>query len=476
MKKYIYLQVFLFLGGIMWNQAYAQSPEKPWKFDLSGKIHAESRLFASLDLVTANDPINNSNTKTASQLGGLFDLSFAFKNLSLMSSFNVSTDPFTNTKTYFSNGLAGGQKTDSSTYGPTVTASGTNHPNAYFGSTSTGPWSFTVGSDGDANFMIRTLHMKWTTAWANYYFGRMPRHWGLGMFLNSGKGLYDRFQNVTDSIFVEKELDFLWNSVLTAGYSHLGHGINLDQTTDDTRVYEFQWTKSYKNGASGFLYATQRRHDQGFQVHYVDAFFTKTMSEYTVGLEALYNFGDVGINDVLASRFGVALENKYRWSDTWTLFLNGGVASGSKSSDSGRLMTFAFNRNYNPLHTLILFDQGVGRLATTTIGTGARSDADLDVNTIFNALYVGGGAHWKGIKKFDLEFSAGSGWAHEKFPNTSSFYGVELDVAGTWELDQDFMLRPSAGIFIPGDLYEGGTNKFQTDPASAVGLQLTYLI
>ncbi len=450
---------------------------KDVQVDFSGKVLMESRSFVRLDMDAKNDPATNSDHTTANQLGAQFNMALGMKKLSLLGRFDVNTDPFTNTKTYFSSGEAGGQKTDSNAYGSTITVDGIDHPNQFFGNASTGPWSFSVGRNGDSNLMIRTLFLKWDTSFASYTLGRQPRHWGLGMFLDDGSSAhFARFPNVTDSLFMTKKLSILDGSTLNAGYTHLDNGAALDTGNDDVRAYEGSVEKEYDHMKSGFKYVHQRRSDTNFYANYYDVYLKSNHGKYGFGIEALFNSGRAGIRTVDINRYGLSVENSYDFSERLHSFLNFGAASGSDGKDRALVRTFTFNRKYNPLHTYLLFEQGLGRLAAGVIGGAARAGADLDVNTIFNAYFIGGGLSAKDIwpQVLDAQLSIGTAVSAEKFGSTAErWYGAEPDLKLTWKLDEGLTLTNYAAILYPGELYTGSaTDNFERDLPFALGAQL----
>jgi hypothetical protein len=305
-------------------------------------------------------------------------------------------------------------------------------------------------------------------------FGRMPLHWGSGVWWNDGLGLVSDYGDSADRV--------QWEGLFGDVYASLAVDVNAEGLVgagDDTTA--FNGMAAYRSETITAGAALQLRHTPApnLQVFTVDAAVDAEIGKFELHAEGVAHFGggdlDTGVNDVRIASGGGVVEASLEL-DLGTVTLSGGLATGDQDPNDATITTFSFDRDYNV--GVILFEQALPTLAASlpTAGNGGRDTSQaLLGGRVQNAIFVRPSVRRTIAEKVEVE--AAVLWARAaSAPSGSAFegrrtYGTEVDLTGRWVGTEHLDLGLTGALFVPGDWFTEYADRELSRPI--LGGQLT---
>lgn len=248
-----------------------------------------------------------------------------------------------------------------------------------------------IGTDGEAGRFDLSIWRAWgevDTAVGRFTFGRVPLHWGMGIWQNDGLGLNAEYGDTTDRL----QWDLLVEDQV---YIRLATDINSEgflNADDDT--YALTGAIAYHNESvsAGFQTQLRRTPSRGFNLVSLDVTFDATLGPVSVNAEVIGQLGsgdlDDRFNDVSIAALGAAAQATLELPFAYVDVL-GGFASGDSNPSDARLRAFHFDRDFNV--ALVMFERPMPTLAAAA-GTEANQNQSYDNvllgNSISNAIFV----------------------------------------------------------------------------------------
>lgn len=351
----------------------------------------------------------------------------------------------------------------------------------------------------DAN--IRELYLVYKHAGGRLKVGRAPLHFGLGINLNDGRGLFDHYFDNRDMITYE---GFISGVKLQPYLARITDGFN---TNSDAAANEFglivDWDRKESNLRLGLM--ALNRHVQGSlnntaqdlatsgaaDIQRYGLFVERSNhkdSNFRYAFELGFNSGKLGLNStgqkIDYNGYGLALELDYFTPVRGLkVGLKSGYASGADASKDTSFSAFAFDRNYNV--GMILFNHPVGNkdldLFSTTAfgrqganyGAGFETNKTIDSETISNSYYLAPYVSYDFNPQWN--FTTSVLWAQlENTSVNSPFFstspnlevsrdlGFEVDISLAYKAFENLTWETQFGAFFPGKAFEGGANNYDT--------------
>lgn len=323
-------------------------------------------------------------------------------------------------------------------------------------------------TDSEAPLLDVTLWRAWAdidTDIGRFSFGRMPLHWGVGIWQNDGMSLNSEYGDtadrvsfealVQDTVFVRAALDT--------------HAENFLNAADDT--YALSAAAAYRSETLVIGAQVHYRHtdvlDGGTDLDLVtlDAAMDAELGKLFVKAELLGRFGggDIpnGVNDASITGFGAVLDATLDLNP-WKLNVQGGYASGDRDDTDNRVKTFSFDRDHNV--GIMLFEQPMPILAAAAPNSANQNrnyDQVLLGNSVSNALYAKATVTRTLVDGLDLEASgllARAAALPSRFTDRAG-YGTEILGGVRWTGVEHFEVDGRAGVFLPGTYFRN----FSTD-------------
>lgn len=344
----------------------------------------------------------------------------------------------------------------------------------------------TSETDATAPLLDLTLWRVWGevhTDFGRLTFGRVPLHWGSGIWLNDGVTL-DRenadFGDTTDRVMWEllvQDEFFLRAAVDVPAERFVGE-------PDDTTGYDLAVAYRAEELVAGIdlhLDHTGRRQGNlgALNVFTADAAASATLGKLGAEAEFVGQFGggdlEGGINDVSVTAFGAVVAADLEL-DAWKPRVQFGLATGDAEPNDLNLKTFTFDRDYSV--GMFLFEQPMPTLATT-IQAANETNQGRDYGSaqtgvaLSNALFLKPSIARRIVDGLWVEASW-LGARMAKAPNlgeqsTSRGYGNEFQVGVRFDGVEHFDLTGRFGAFLPGSVYSvepsGTTPSGFDDPA-----------
>lgn len=299
-------------------------------------------------------------------------------------------------------------------------------------------------------------------AWGEAHFGnahirvgRMPLHWGAGIWQNDGLGLDADFGDTVDRAQFEYRFDdAVYASVAmdvhTEGYinysdgSHAFSGIlgYLTETVDAGVYLQYRTAPS-----------------RNVQIFSVDVAASTDLGPLSIDLESIGQFGSgdfgAGLTDGKLTAFGGVMDlglkaNKLRFG------AEGGFGTGDGSVDE-KVTTFTFDRDFDV--ALMLFEQPMPRLqaAVPSSTNGGVDYAEvLSGNAMSNVLYLRPTVGYTLREDLFADVSLIAART-AKLPDTEADrtgYGLEADARLKYDPTEHIQVAGTAGLFFPGKFYK----------------------
>ena len=342
-------------------------------------------------------------------------------------------------------------------------------------------------ADGTEALQDFTLWRAWGEIHSNigrFRFGRMPLHWGSGIWQNDGLSVGAHFADYGDTA---DRIE--WNYLVIDQFSvRLAADVNSENfinQADDTTSFSAALAYQNETVAAGINSELQHRvnskdKDARINIFTIDLAASAELGKLYVETESVGQFGGGRWNDTFddvniaafGSMTGVDLH-----LNPMSLRLEGGIATGDSSLGDQNLRTFTFDRDYSV--GIMLFEQNLPTLAAAlgTDGNGNRSlDQTLTGNAISNALYIKPQVRYSLLEGFDVHgawLAARTAKVPDNFGNRTS-YGMEIQAGASYtgveHVDVDF----TYGLFLPGSYYKTLPDETYTEfTAPAHGFQLS---
>lgn len=355
-----------------------------------------------------------------------------------------------------------------------------NQVGSLFGGTSTAPENSGMSNSLDSDFVaVNELYLTWSKENALLAVGRVPYSFGLGMFHNAGRGLFDHWFTNKDMVMGQVSMGPFVVRPMIAKSNEMS--LSTDDSDIDEYLLEFEFNVpdsetqiallySLKTGdgatslAPSFLDASAIASGD-FKLTQYGLFVNKKWGNLGLGLEVNILDGDTGYTvsgkKVSIDSFGAAMELNWKSKDSpWKFSFKSGYASGDDSTSTDSFEGFAFHPNYNI--GLILFNHPLGANGVDVLGTdsyrSATNKADaLDEERISNAIYFAPSLAYKFSNKYQLSTALVSAMLVEKNLQAKSSLGVELDLAFTFKPFERMSWVTEAGYLLTGEGFQPTT-------------------
>lgn len=343
-------------------------------------------------------------------------------------------------------------------------------------------------STTDAGFQLLDLSL-WR-AWGQVYtpigeftFGRVPLHWGTGIWLNDGISVDPDFADhgdTTDRVMWEKLIQdqfFLRAHIDVPTERLIG-------TNDDSTNFGLGVSYKVEDLTAGVLLQLDHTGPRGDAVDSLNLFTVDASGDVTLGKlgvagEFVGQFGggdfDEGVNDANITAFGASLRANLDL-DAWNIGLRGGLATGDANPGDSSFTTFTFDRDYSV--GMFLFEQPMPILSTGVAGAndtnqGRDYESVLTGTAVSNALFVKPTISRRLVDGLTADVSW-LGARVMKIPQISGLdqrrgYGNEVQLGLRYDGIEHFTVDGRVGAFLPGSVYsveaEGQGATPYTEPA-----------
>lgn len=325
------------------------------------------------------------------------------------------------------------------------------------------PVEFSDSIDSAGDISVWRAWGEAHTAIGDFKFGRMPLHFGSGIWQNGGNELDDDYGDTADRV----QFEALFDKV----FFQLAYDLTADgaiNAEDATTSYNSVISYRSETVVAGINTQVRRTPSRNFSLFTVDGAVDAHMGQLALSLEAVGQFGSGdlanGANDATISAIGTVVSLEMNSSP-----LSGGAefgfATGDDDTNDQAIKTFAFDRDYDV--ALVMFEQTLPTLATSVSNAtnfGANTDFALSGDAVSNAIY--GKLHVGYAPREDHKLGIAAIFARTaKLPeNTSvgSGYGKEVDISYTNSVVEHLTFSSAVGFFLPGDYY----TQFESDDIS----------
>ncbi|MCO4745716.1 MAG: hypothetical protein KC912_13065 [Proteobacteria bacterium] len=316
-------------------------------------------------------------------------------------------------------------------------------------------------------------------AWGEAHFGnahvkvgRMPLHWGAGIWQNDGLGLDADFGDTADRAQVEYRFD----EAVYASLAYDTHAENFINHSDDTHVI---------SGIAGYLTETvdagvylqyRMAPSRNLQVFSADLALATSLGPLSIDLEAIGMLGSGdfggGLNDVKLSAAGGVLDLGLDLKPL-RVGVEGGFGTGDGDESDQAVHTFTFDRDFDV--ALMMFEQPMPRLQATVpseANGGLSYDEALTGNAMSNVMYLrpSVGYTFREDLSADVMLIAARTAKLDSDADRSG-YGLEADARVIFEPTEHLELAGTAGLFMPGKFYKNADTDLDFS-APTVGFEL----
>ena len=337
------------------------------------------------------------------------------------------------------------------------------------------PTSLTNASTSLSDFTIWRTWAEIFTPVGRFSFGRMPLHWGAGIWQNNGLGSLGEYGDSADRVQWQHLID---DQVFLQAAIDLNVEGYLNQS-DDTTSYNLALALQRERVFSGINLQVRNTPSLEFSLFTADLSFQAEMGKLTVETEVVGQFGggdlNAGLNQVRINALGGVLGLDLD-ANPWSLSLQGGFATGDSDPSDEKIKTFSFDRDYNL--GLMLFERPMPVLAAASpneINGGANYDLAQTGDRISNAIFVHAMLGRELIDNLDLQLQI-IGARAAKVPDSESLrssYGLEFDLGLAYQPYEQVNLRATGGLFLPGSRFSAySDDDYDGFEAPAFGAQV----
>jgi hypothetical protein len=290
--------------------------------------------------------------------------------------------------------------------------------------------------------------------------GRMPFHFGLGIFGNSGDEIDQEIGSTRDRVKFET---MFGNYYMSPGFSWINEG-TLDSGKDDGYEYFLEFGRNTEQQSLG-LYLAQfsqsedsvlNANSTGEKTKYwvIDLFGRRQFEKLSIETEIALFTGKFTGRDLFAVNGVGRLSGngqKFNWN------VEGGLSTGTSTADaaSNKVKSYAFNRDYNI--ALILFNEALpGGSSLPNEGEGDGRPVAPHSGAISNAMYGKVFFEYEVNSYFQPELHLIAPFAMQTPAGTNSrFYGFEYNIVTRWTMNDYTSAVLSFAHLLPGNLYKG---------------------
>ena len=317
------------------------------------------------------------------------------------------------------------------------------------------------------------------TSVGRFRVGRMPLHWGAGVWQNDGTTDPDGFKDYGDTAD-----RISWEHLFTNIYAGLAVDVNSEGLINegDDR-WSVQGTAAYRNEriavGTTVQYRTEVNEDsERTNLGTASIMFEGELGKLEVNGEFVGQYGNGTFEDGLDIRHAAVggVVDAALDLDVVKLSVKGGFATGDATPGDDDQRTFTFDRDYSV--GLFMFEQPMPVLANGGTGDGRNLSEVQTGNAISNALFAKGGASRElidGLEGGVTVLYARTAAVPEEFEGRST-YGIEAGINLTYEPVEHVQVGAEAAVFMPGSWYSGyETDTYQFDD-TVVGGQIVTTI
>jgi hypothetical protein len=307
------------------------------------------------------------------------------------------------------------------------------------------------------------------TGIGTFTFGRVPLHWGSGIWLNNGRSVSPDFADhgdTTDRLMWEhliQEQFYLRASVDVPTERLVGEN-------DDTTAVGLGVAYKTEDLTAGLLLQLDHRGSvdtDSFNVFTADAAGDVKLGPLNVNAEVVGQFGggdlEGGINDTTVTAVGAVLAPELDL-DRFRVGLQAGLATGDGEGGDTNFRTFTFDRDYSV--GLFMFEQPMPTLASAV---GAANDSNLGRDfseveengsgiAVSNAIFVKPRVSYRLIDGLwvDASWLTARMAKAQELPggvNQQRGYGNEVGLGLRYNAIPHFTVDGRGGLFLPGTVY-----------------------
>jgi hypothetical protein len=361
--------------------------------------------------------------------------------------------------------------------GASGTTAGTNAASIYYHNQARGQ-----------SVVVKKAYLELYSDTATYQLGRHTYNWALGAIYNDGNDAWDRHSTSRDGVTMKLKIGNFhvhpyWSKVSNPGY------------TDATNAKEYGASLLYDNQerdiAFGILYGKKNSSSYNTMfstslsgapvnlgesdITITDLYLKKVFGKFDIAVEVPLMSGDLGhtANATSLSSYSakaILLQTNFKWTDTWTIGLDGGQVSGHDGSTT-KFGALYLNPNYQVANLLFRYNMAA-------IGDTTHTSSVYD-SYITNARYLKLRSTYNSEKwTFDSAIiwaqasevaTAGkSAYNHTKnriftaTTNQSKDLGTEIDMGAQYHWNKEVTIGSNLGYLITGDYFS-----YTNDPAKS---------
>jgi hypothetical protein len=300
-----------------------------------------------------------------------------------------------------------------------------------------------------------------TRAWGEVYtdighlrFGRVPLHWGAGIWQNDGFAPDAEYGDTADRIQFTSRVGLLY--LMGAWDVNYEGYLNA---ADDMQSLNLAFAYQTETVGLGFHNQYRWQPSEELSIYTGDIWSKVRMGTVEVETEVVGVFGagnlGGGLNDMRIASVGAMLRGDAEL-DKLIVGIEGGLATGDADPDDSTIKTFTFDRDHNV--ALMMFEEPMPLLEATTANEtnqGREYDAVLTGEGVRNALYLRPHVGYKVLDDLTLDlavFGAQAARLPEEARDNKG-YGWEIDASVIYQPYEHFTARGMFGLFLPGSYY-----------------------
>lgn len=341
-------------------------------------------------------------------------------------------------------------------------------------------------SDGTKALQDFTLWRAWGqvhTGIGDFSFGRMPLHWGTGLWLNDGISVTPHFADSGDSAD-RIQWDYRVIDQFTVRLALDVQAENFINSVDDTTAFNAALAYDTETVSAGMYGQLQHTVNGGedagkFNLFTADAYADIELGKLRATTEVVGQFGagdyTEDYEDITVSAIGAILRATLDLNPM-VLQVEGGLATGDGANDQAQ-HTFSFDEDYSV--GLMIFEQPMPTLAATlgSVENGNRSlDKALSGTAVSNAMYLKPTIRRTLLDGLDVRASW-LGARIAKLPDSQigrESYGMEFQVGADYNAIDHVDFGFTMGTFLPGTYYTNlDDENYPEFTAPAFGAQLS---
>ncbi len=343
----------------------------------------------------------------------------------------------------------------------------------------------------DMNIQVSQAYLTWNQEFGQFFVGRMPLHFGLGTYNNSGTGLYDKTFTSRDIVGYKIYAGNFWFAPMIGKVNEGEPGAqddvddymvqvnynNADKKIELGLMFQSRVTSSNDNdapiGAAGLFGGTGGAYGGGYRTKLWSLFLKRSFDSLSFGVDVNLLSGDSGVNLAggspqvkIASQSFVGEVTYKPEGASMHYRLLAGLVSGDDPATTDTYEGFILSQNFDVGYLLFNHPLGsnnflrTGELRTVTDAASKH----VDDEAVSNALFVSPQLKYIFSDKWDLDTTLV--WARMQANPLANAGDVSRDLG--YELDLGLNYKPIdrvhvgaiASGLLPGAAWKGGTNNY----------------